>query len=63
MSAENISLSKRVQNDAEDRGVLLDKVHQLEMQVCTINEKHKICQQEVIEKKINFRNAILNIVY
>ena len=42
-----MSLSKRVQNDAEERGLLIDKIHHLEMQNVTINEKHKICQNEV----------------
>jgi hypothetical protein len=49
LTAENLSLSKRVQNDSEDRGLLIDKLHHLEMQVVTISEKHKICQNEVID--------------
>lgn len=50
LTTENMTLSKRVQCDAEDRNSLIDKMQQLELQVITINEKHKICQQEVKKK-------------
>ena len=44
---ENSNLTTKLQNYGEDKNRLVDKIHQLELQLVNCMEKHKICQYEV----------------
>ena len=46
---ENITLASKLQLFGEDKNRIIDKCQQLEMQLVTAYEKHKICQMEVVE--------------